>query len=128
LPLLGDIRAVGLTPSQLKWEILKRLINYVKDESAVVTIAVTDPNSYRFTVSGNVEHPGVFTSHYYCTVTEALALAGGLNKFAAHRLTIMRPDASGHIRQVPIDYERVASGDHPDENIALITGDVILVP
>src|SRR5262249_7606046 len=62
MPPLGDIHAAGMTPTDLKAEITKQLANYIRDESAVVTIAVTAVNSYSFTVSGNVEHAGVFTS------------------------------------------------------------------
>jgi polysaccharide export outer membrane protein len=128
MPLIGDLRAAGLTPSQLKTDITQRLSTYVKDESAVVTISVTDPNSYRVTVSGNVEHPGVFTAKYYLTVLDAISLAGGLNKFASpHHMALMRANHDGHLRKIPLDFERLASGDHPDENLALMAGDTLVV-
>jgi polysaccharide export outer membrane protein len=128
MPLIGDLRAAGLTPSQLRTDITQRLSTYVKDESAVVTISVTDPNSYRVTVSGNVEHPGVFTAKYYLTVLDAISLAGGLNKFASpHRLALMRSSKDGHLRKIPLDFERLASGEHPDENLALLAGDPLIV-
>src|SRR3954462_11677011 len=89
MPLIGDVQAAGRTPSQLKDEISRKLSAYVKDDTAAVSIAVTEVNSYRFTVSGNVEHAGVFNAKYYVTAGEAVALAGGLNKFASpHRLVI----------------------------------------
>lgn len=130
LPLVGDLKAAGLTPTQLKDGIRDRLRAYVKDEAAVVTVAVTDPNSYRFTVSGNVEHPGVFSSRYYVTVLDAVALAGGLNRFASpHRLTLVRVAPDGRVlRRVPLDYERLSTGGHPEENLALLSGDTLIVP
>jgi polysaccharide export outer membrane protein len=130
LPLIGDLKAAGLTPTQLKEGIRDRLRAYVKDEAAVVTVAVTDANSYRFTVSGNVEHPGVFNSKYYVTVLDAVALAGGLNRFASpHRVTLVRVGPDGQVlRKVPLDYERVASGGHTDENLVLLSGDTLIVP
>src|SRR5262245_12820854 len=45
LPLVGDLRAAGKTPSQLKGDIAKALTAYIRDEGAVVTIAVTGINS-----------------------------------------------------------------------------------
>src|SRR5262249_40656408 len=117
MPLIGDVLAAGRTPGELKVEITHKLSAYVKDENSTVTIAVTEVNSYRFTVSGNVEHGGIFTSKYYVTVAEALAMAGGLNKFASpHKIVLVRPEKGG-VRRVPFDYDRISSGEHPDENL-----------
>ena len=127
MPLIGDMQAAGRTPSELKNEITAKLTNYVK-EGPVVSVQVAEVNSYRFTVGGNVEHGGVFTAKYYVTVSEAVATAGGLNKFAnPHKLVIVRNDGHG-VRRVPIDYERVASGLHPEEDLPLIAGDSLFVP
>src|SRR5262245_31131239 len=50
LPLLGDVSVAGQTPSAVREELKKRFSAYVKD--ALVTVAVTAVNSYRFVVSG----------------------------------------------------------------------------
>jgi polysaccharide export outer membrane protein len=127
MPLIGDIPATGRTPSELQKEITQKLSSYVR-EGAVVSVAVSEVNSYRFTVGGNVEHGGIFTAKYYVTVSEAVAMAGGLNKFAnPHKLVIVRND--GHIvRRIPIDFDRIASGEHPEENLPLIAGDSLFAP
>jgi len=128
MPLIGDIMATGRTPSELKGEIARRLAAYVKDEGAAVTIAVTEVNSYRFTVSGNFEHPGVFSTKYFVTVADAAALAGGLNRFASpSRLVIIRTDKTG-LRRIPVDWGRVSSGEHPEENLVLLAGDTLFAP
>ncbi len=128
MPLVGDVLAAGRTPSQLRDEIRRKLTQYVKDDTAAVSVAVTEVNSYRFTVSGNVEHGGIFNSKYYVTVAEAVALAGGLNKFADPRkLVIVRRDQEG-LRRVPIDYNRISSGEHPEENLVLVAGDNLFAP
>lgn len=127
MPLIGDIPATGRTPSQLQKEITQKLSSYVR-EGAVVSVAVAEVNSYRFTVGGNVEHGGIFTAKYYVTVSEAVAMAGGLNKFAnPHRLVIVRNEGQG-VRRIPVDFERVASGEHPEENLPLVAGDSLFVP
>lgn len=125
MPLVGDIKAVGRSPSSLKTEITRRLQSYVRDEGAVVSIAVTEVNSYRFTVAGQVERPGVETAKYYVTAAEAIAMAGGLNRYAnPHRLVLVRSDARG-VRRIPLDYERISSGEHPEENLVLMAGDTL---
>lgn len=128
MPLIGDIRAVGKTPSWLKQEITRRLASYIRDESAIVSVAVTEVNSYAFTVSGNVERGGVITAKSYVTASEALAMAGGLNRYASpHNLVLVRHDGGG-LRRIPLDFERIASGLHPEENLVLVAGDTLFVP
>jgi len=129
LPLVGDLQATGRTSVQLKEEIVKRLRAYLKDESAIVTVAVTAINSYRFVISGNVEHQGVFSANHFVTITEALALAGGPNRFAdAAGTVIIRVDPNGTVRRIPIDYPGVLAGTRANENLPLIAGDTIYVP
>jgi polysaccharide export outer membrane protein len=129
MPLIGDVQAAGRTPKDLKNEITKRLGSYIRDESSTVSVAVTEVNSYRFTVSGNVERGGVFSSKYYVTVAEAIAMAGGLNKFAnGHKLVVVRNDAHNGVRRVPIDFDRISTGQHPEENLVLVSGDTLFVP
>lgn len=127
MPLIGDLKASGRTADELKQEISARLRRYVKE--AVVTVAVMEVNSYHFTVEGHVTHPGVFTSTYYVTVSQALALAGGPDRFAdPSNVVIVRPDASGKARRIPINYAAILSGSHPEQDIAILPGDSIVVP
>lgn len=128
LPLVGDLVAAGRTTQQLRDEITKKLSTYVRDESATVTVAVVDVSSYRFTVSGNVEHAGVFTSRYYVTVAEAIAQAGGPNRFAdPERVLLLRTDDKGQVRRIPVNYEAIRTGKNLDANIAILAGDILLV-
>jgi polysaccharide export outer membrane protein len=125
MPLLGDIKAAGRTPTALKTEISKRLASYIRDEGAIVSVAVTEVNSYRFTVAGQVERGGVMTAKYFVTAAEAIAMAGGLNRFAnPHKLVLVRADERGQ-RRIPLDYERIASGLHPEEDVVMLAGDTL---
>jgi polysaccharide biosynthesis/export protein len=129
MPLIGDVQVAGRTPTVVRGEVAQRLTAFVKDETATVTVAVTEVNSYRFTVAGNVERPGVFFSKYYVTVSEAVALAGGPNRFASPEdMVIVRADTGGAVRKVPIDYTEIRAGDHPEKNLVLLPGDTIYVP
>jgi polysaccharide biosynthesis/export protein len=128
MPLIGDLKAAGETPSSLREAIKARLADFLKNSE--VTIAVTESVSYRFTVSGEVAHAGVFNSAYYVTVAEAIALAGGFTRFARrNEMVLMRRDArSGEIRHIPLFYDLLASGKRPDMNLVLISGDSLYVP
>ena len=126
MPLIGDVRAGGRTPSDLNREVTQRLADYVTVENRRVTVAVAEVNSYRFSVTGNVEHGGVFNPRNYVTVAEAIALAGGLSRFATpERLVLLRGERPQ--RRLRLDYTRIVSGDHPEENLVLLPGDTLHV-
>jgi polysaccharide export outer membrane protein len=127
LPLVGEVQAAGRTPADVQEELAQRLAAYVKD--AVITVAVVEVNSYRFTVAGSVEHRGMFTPRYYVTVSEAIALAGGPTRYAATSdVVVIRTAAAGHPLRIPIDYDKILSGKRPDEDIVILAGDTVLVP
>lgn len=127
MPLLGDVRAAGQTPSQIKEEVTKRLTKYFKD--AVVTVSVQSVNSYRFTVSGNVLHPGVYSANNYVTIMEAVALAGGVNRFADTKsVVVIRRDDKGQTRRIPIDLAALEDGKARHHDLVLLAGDVVHMP
>jgi len=130
MPLVGDILAVGETPSGLKEKIKTQLANYLKMGAGnEVTVAVRAWKSYRFTIEGEVGRSGVFTNDQYLTVAEALAMAGGLSRFAKRdEIKLLRRDAKGNIREIPLHYDLLASGKRPDMNIYVMPGDLIFVP
>lgn len=130
MPLVGDLKASGETPTTLKQTIQARLADFVKVEPSEITVAVRGVNSYRFTIAGEVQHPGIFTEGFYVTVAEAVALAGGFTRFASRNaMVLMRRDPkSGEIRKIPLAYDLLASGKRPDMNLVLIAGDSLYVP
>lgn len=129
LPLIGDVYVAGSTPSQVRAAVQKRMAEYVKDETAVVTVAVTAVNSYRFVVSGNVSRAGIFQLPYYVSVSEAIAHAGGPNQFAStDQILLIRMDSPGKYRHIPINYDAIVSREHPEQDLVLKSGDTIYVP
>ncbi len=130
MPLVGDLMARGKTPSQLRKEIAKRLEDYVKIAStSEITVAVTQVNSYRFTVSGEVLRAGVVQSRQYLTVADAIAQAGGFTRFAErNKIVLSRRDADGTIRRIPIVYDFIENGTHPEMNVVMLAGDSLHIP
>lgn len=129
MPLIGDIKAASMTPSRLREYIVERLQTYIKDQTTVVTVAVLEINSYWVTVSGNVALPGLFATRHYLTVSDAIAMAGGLNRFASPSdIVVVRSSSDGKKRRIPVDYDAVVSGAKPEANVVLIAGDTVYVP
>jgi polysaccharide export outer membrane protein len=128
MPLIGDLTAAGRTTSAIRSEIETRLKSYVKDDSVKVSVALYEVNSYQFTVMGNAEHQGMFTSHRFVTVTEAVALAGGPSRFASlSNVVIIRGSSTGP-RRIPIDLAAIYSGKRPEMNLVIVTGDTVYLP
>jgi polysaccharide export outer membrane protein len=130
MPLVGDIKAAGETPTALKERIKTQLATFLKMGGGnEVTVAVRAWKSYRFTIEGEVTKSGVFTNDQYLTVAEAIAMAGGLSRFAKRDdIKLLRKDAKGNMREIPLDYDALASGRRQDMNIFVLPGDRIYVP
>lgn len=89
MPLLGSVRAAGLTPAELEShlrDLLRR--SYMKDPD--VSVFVRDLQSHPVSVMGAVKTPGVFQIRGPKTLLEVLSLAGGLSDDAGDTAIIMR--------------------------------------
>lgn len=125
LPLINDIQAAGLTPSELREELVKRLAEYVP--SAEVAVIVSEVQSLKVAVVGAVKTPGRFILKSPATVLECIALAQGLTEFAAReRIVVLRQNGNTTTR-IPFNYRKIADGDDQD-NFFVRPGDIIVVP
>ncbi|HXH81394.1 MAG TPA: polysaccharide biosynthesis/export family protein [Candidatus Tectomicrobia bacterium] len=127
LPLLHDVHAAGLTPMQLRNKLATALSEFMPN--AEVSVTVLQVNSYKVSVLGEVQRPGILQLKAPTTVLEALALAGGFQPFASpSKIVIFRKDAKGETRKIRFNYNRAIDGAAGEENLVLRAGDVIVVP
>jgi polysaccharide export outer membrane protein len=125
LPLLGDVQAAGLTPSQLAASITEKLKKYVTDPR--VTVVVTQMNSQRIYVMGEVQHTGAMNLLPGMTVLQALASAG-FTQFANTKGIYLLRNVRGEQQKIPINYRKLVKGESMDQNLSLRPGDTIVVP
>lgn len=126
LPLLNDVQAAGLTPVQLASKIADGLKKYITNPQ--VTVGVTEINSRRIFVTGEVTKPGAFSLLPNMTVLQALSSSGGFTQFARLKnIYILRTEDGKQVKH-PFNYKEAVSGKHPEQNIILEGGDVIVVP
>jgi polysaccharide export outer membrane protein len=127
LPLLHDVQAAGLTPMQLQEKLAIALGEFMPNPE--VSVSVTDVRSYRVSVLGEVQKPGVLQLKSDTTVLEALALAGGFRDFASPgKIMIIRKNGDGQTRKIPFNYNRVVKDNRGEGNVTLKSGDVVVVP
>jgi len=128
LPLIGDVRASGLTPTALRDAIANKLKEY--KETPVVSVIVQEINSYNIFVMGEVIHPGKYSLKSNTTLLQALSLAGGFTPYASrNKILLMRRDPRTlAITEIRVKYDEILSGDDPRRDILLKPDDTIVVP
>jgi len=125
LPLLNDVQAAGLTPMQLGSSIAEKLKKFVSDPH--VTVVVTQMNSKRVYVTGEVVRSGAMVLTPEMTVLQALASAG-FTQFANTKGIYVLRNENGTERKFPVNYKHLIKGDANSQNILLKPGDTIVVP
>ncbi|NOZ25084.1 MAG: hypothetical protein GXO94_03200 [Nitrospirae bacterium] len=121
-PLIGDIKAAGLTIPQLQRNIVERLKEYIV--APKVDIQIIKYASRDVSILGEVENPHVIYLRGRTTLLEAIAKAGGLTEKANLKgAYIIRKN-----RIIPIDlYALMTEGDLR-YNIEVRRKDIIYIP
>jgi polysaccharide export outer membrane protein len=126
LPLLNDVQAAGLTPMQLAGVLSEGLKKYINNPQ--VTVTITEINSRRIYVTGEVARAGAFPLLPNMTVLQALTSGGGFTQFAKIKnIYVLRTEGGKQVKH-PFNYKDVINGKKPEDNIQLQAGDVIVVP
>jgi polysaccharide biosynthesis/export protein len=127
LPLLGEIKARGLTPVQLENEIADGLKKIMSDPQ--VTVIVTAVNSLSFNIVGQVAKPGYYPLTRPVTVLDAIALSGGFRDFAKEKkIYVLRTAPDGTQQRLKFNYKEVIKGKNMAQNIPLQPHDTLVIP
>ena len=127
LPLVGELKAVGLTPTQLQEQLTASLSKVLSDPQ--VTVIVLAVNSLSFNIMGNVYKPGYYPLTRPLTILDAIGLSGGFRDFAKDKkIYILRTMADGSQKKFPFNYREVIKGKKMAQNILLQPNDVLVVP
>jgi polysaccharide export outer membrane protein len=127
LPLIGDIKAVGLTTEQLKNQVTAELSKVMSDPQVVVVVEAI--NSMSFNIMGQVYKPGYFPLTRPLTILDAIALSGGFRDFAKQKkIYILRAAPDGTEKKIYFNYKEVIKGKNMQQNIMVEPRDTIVVP
>jgi len=139
LPMVGRLRAAGLTVEQLKAELVTRLKTYLNQPE--VTVSIAEVHSQPVSVIGSVSNPGVFQLDGNKTLVELLSMAGGLRADAGHMVKITRKrewgpiplpgaamDATGDFTVGEVKLKAVMEARNPEQNILMKPEDIVSVP
>src|SRR5260370_4529041 len=132
-PLIGRVKATGLTPTAFATALRNRL---EKDYfvNTQVLVSVKEYLSQKVHVSGEADKPGVYYLSGPTTVRDILSRAGGLSKAAGSQIVLVRAESAreagakgAEAGTLRLNVARILAGD-PAANIAVVDGDTLVVP
>jgi polysaccharide export outer membrane protein len=138
LPLVGRVRAGGLSVEHLENVLNTQLKKYVKDPQIAITVA--EFRSQPVSVLGAVTKPGVIQLRGRKTLYEVLSMAGGPRETTGSSVTVTRRrengeipllgatiDPTGQFRIAELNVQEILDGKNPAANIEIKPNDVISV-
>lgn len=124
LPLVNEIRVLGLTTDEMQVLLTEKLKSVVNDPQ--VTVIVKAVHSRKVFAVGNIGKQGVYPLGGRKTVLELIAEAGGLGPFAKSRSIYILRKTNGKEVRIPFNYKKALSGK--SDNPELLPGDMVVVP
>jgi polysaccharide export outer membrane protein len=126
LPLINEIKAAGLTPLQLKEDLVQKLKEFIENPN--VSVTVMEANSFKVYVSGQVRTPGVYRLRSQTTMLQIIPMVGGFTDWANQKKILIIRKENGKEKRMVVNYKKIVKGDDPGSNIVLKSGDTIIVP
>ncbi|RDH83756.1 MAG: sugar ABC transporter substrate-binding protein [endosymbiont of Galathealinum brachiosum] len=130
MPLIGDIRAAGMTPQSVATNIEKKLQNFVRDPNVTIMVTGLKSNEYltRLRITGAVKNPSSLNFRQGMTVLDAILAAGSVNDFAAPNNTKLYRKIKNRPRIINIYLGDILYKGELETNIELRPGDILTVP
>lgn len=120
-PLIGDVKAKGLTPTQLKESITVKLRQYITDAS--VTVIVMSINSINISIAGEVSVPGTYKINRPVTIMHMFSMVRGFTTKADLRKSYLLRDG----KKVDVDIYALVKEDDFSQNVWLKADDIVYI-
>lgn len=130
MPLIGDVRAGGLTATEVAENIRKKLQSYIRDPSVVVIVADLRSHEFisRVRVTGAVRTPRSLPFRQGMTVLDAVLEAGGANEFASPNRSKLYRKVKENTDVYDVNLGDILNKGKLETNYTLRPGDVVTVP
>ncbi|MEW6115747.1 MAG: polysaccharide biosynthesis/export family protein [Nitrospirota bacterium] len=125
VPLVGEIKAAGMTPSELKAVLEQEFSRFAK--APTVSVIVTEVNSFKVYLLGEgitrTASTGVMTLKRKTTLLQLLAQLGSLKGANLNAAFILREG-----KKLPINFSTLVNTVDVAQDIALRPNDIIVIP
>jgi len=126
VPLVKEVDVLGLAPTEAEAMLAAKLNEFI--HGADVTVVPKEIHSQKIYLLGGVKREGILMLEASTTVLQAITEAGGLTDEAKpKKIYILRKENGKEVR-LPFNYNEVIRGEKMEQNIALVPGDVVIVP
>lgn len=125
LSLVGEVTAVGLTPTELEKQLSDLYASQLTSKEVIVTVV---SSSFSVFVNGAVLRPGKITSDHPISALEAVMEAGGFNDTKANmKEVVVIRNENGQTKNYKLDLAAVIRGEQ-NEPFYLKPSDIVYVP
>ncbi len=124
LPLIDEVQAAGLTPLQLKENLIRRFREFVDIPN--ISVIVMEANSFKVFVSGQVKTPGVVRLRSETSILQLISMVGGFTEWANEKKILVIRKEEGKEKRLTVNHKRIVAGKDP--NFFMKAGDTVIVP
>ena len=128
LPLIGEMKAAGKSPTDLAQETRTALAKLVLEP--VVSVVVTTVNAVaadQIRVVGEVAHPQAVVYRQDMTVLDVMIQVGGMTEFADGNAAVLIRGSEGG-KQYSVRLKDLLKRGNIAANVAVMPGDIVMVP
>ncbi len=131
LPLVGEVKASEMTPSQLSQDLKRRYAANLRDPEVAVRVKIENVmNQTRVWIGGEVAKVGFVNYRPGMTVVQAVIEAGGFKDSAAidHIVLLRKVGEPNEYRPSKVDLVEAIEKGNTATNILLSPSDILVVP
>jgi polysaccharide export outer membrane protein len=128
LPLIGTTAVAGLTPSAAQKHIGQMLESGGFIIKPNVNLIVQQYRSKQISVLGQVNKPGKYALESTSTLTDLLAMAGGISTLGSDTIILIHKKKDNQLKQTQIDTLALFKSGQLDLDYIIGEGDIIFVP
>ena len=126
VPLIGDVKAQGLTPQELAGSIGEKMAYYVKEPR--VAVRVSKFGEKKVFVLGEVMRPGAYRLERGDRILDLLANSGGFTDSALQQAVYVIRGGYFDSRTIRVNLGRLVHKGDMTQNIFLEEGDLVYIP
>jgi polysaccharide biosynthesis/export protein len=124
---IGALRVEGTTVPELTERLRSEYGSILRDP--VITIELKDFEKPYFIVAGEVERPGKYDLRGDTTLTQAVAVAGGLKERAKHSQAVLfQRLPAGDFKATKLNLKKMLKDADLNTDLRLQAGDLVFIP
>lgn len=128
-PLVEDIQAAGISPTQLARDLETALGEYVRSPTVTVIVqGFQGEPQQQIRVVGQAATPQALQYRQGMTVLDVIIAVGGLSEVAAGNKAKIVRRVNGETREIRVRLDDLLNKGEIKENVQMLPGDVLIIP